>query len=232
MGTIFLVYNRQSTSNCPFTIFFLLTNKRPLRLRCSLLRLASCVVATIFSSLAFLSSSVSMANLSHLVPASFSSLALLSSSVSTANLTCLLATTFSSLSFLSNSFSSPHFNLLRVARCCFSWFSVSYNLFFSSCIFLVILLSLSFSRPILSLSSICSSVSEALFALSFSFLSEHFFSGFFFIHAKAALAYIRRHLDGEPPLMYPNSTCIRNIIRVLQVGFNQRDEGRIKQNCL
>ena len=69
----------------------------------------SCAVATIFSSLAFLSSSISMANLSRLVAASFSSLALLSSSVSTANLSCLLATTFSSLRYLSNSISSPRF---------------------------------------------------------------------------------------------------------------------------
>ena len=76
----------------------------------------SCAVATIFSSLAFLSLSVSMANLSCLVAASFSSLALLSSSVSTTKLSCLLATTFSSLRFLSNSFSSPRFNLLRVIR--------------------------------------------------------------------------------------------------------------------
>ena len=82
------------------------------------------VVATIFPSLAFLSSSISMANLSHLVAAVFSSLALLSSSISTANLSCLLATTFSSLRFLSNSLSSPHFNLLKVARRCFLWFSV------------------------------------------------------------------------------------------------------------
>ena len=79
-----------------------------------------------------------------------SSLALLSSS-STANLRCLLATTFSSLSFLSNSFSSPRFNLLRVARRCFSWSSVSDDLFFSSCSFLFILLALYFSRPVLSL---------------------------------------------------------------------------------
>ena len=124
----------------------------------------SYVVATIFSSLAFLSSSVSMANLSRLVAASFSSLALLCSSVSTANLSCLLATTFSSLTFLSNSFSSPRFNLLRVARLCFSWSSVSDDLFFSSCSFFVLLLALSFSRPILSLSFLLSSVSEALFA--------------------------------------------------------------------
>ena len=118
----------------------------------------NCAVATIFSSIAFLSSSISMANLSRLVAASYSSLALFSSSVSMANLSCLLATTFSSLRFLFNSLTSPHFNILRVARRCFSCFS-----FFS------------FSRLILSLSFLCSSVSEALFVLSFSCLSEHFF---------------------------------------------------------
>ena len=75
-----------------------------------------------------------------------SSLALLSSSVSMANLGCLLATTFSRLSFLSNSFSSPRFDLLRVARCCFLWSSVSDVLFFSSCIFFVLHLAL-FNRP-------------------------------------------------------------------------------------
>ena len=111
----------------------------------------------------FLSSSVSMANLSHLVDTMFSSLALHSSSVSTAN----LATTFSSLSFLSNSVSSHRFNLLRVARRCFSWSYVSDDLLFFSYSFWVILLALSFSSLILSLSFICSSVSEALFALSF-----------------------------------------------------------------
>ena len=62
----------------------------------------SCVVATIYSSLTFLSSSISIAKSCRLVAASFSSLALLSSSVSTANLSCLLVTTFSSLTFLSN----------------------------------------------------------------------------------------------------------------------------------
>ena len=127
-----------------------------------------CAVATIFSSLAFLSSSVSMANLSRLVAASFSSLAHLSSSVSTANLSCLLATTFSSLRFLSNSLSLPRFNLLRVARRCFLWFSV----------FL-------FSRLILSFFFPVSSVAEAPFSLSFPFLSERFF----FVHAKAALVH-------------------------------------------
>ena len=85
----------------------------------------NCAVATIFSSLDFLSSPVSVANLSRFVDATFSSLALLSSSVSTANLSCSLLTTFFSLRFLSNSLSSPCFNLLRVARRCFLRFSVS-----------------------------------------------------------------------------------------------------------
>ena len=107
----------------------------------------SCAVATIISSLAFLSSSVSIANLSHLAATSFSSLALLSSSVSTANPSCLLETTFCSLSFLSNSLLSPRFNLLRVARRCFLWFSVF--LFFAS-----------YPQPLFPQSS----VSEALFA--------------------------------------------------------------------
>ena len=96
-----------------------------------------------------------------LVAESFSHLLLLSSSVSTDNLSCLLATTFSSLSFFSNSFSSPRFNLLRVARRCFSWSSASGDPFFP----LILLLALSFSRLILSLSFLCSSVSVALFAL-------------------------------------------------------------------
>ena len=126
------------------------------------------MVATIFSSLAFLSLSISMANLSHLVAVSFSSLALLSSSVSTANLSCLLVTTFSSLRYLSNSFSSPRFNLLRVAR---------------SSLFFCFLINVSYPRPFVPLSS----VAEALLALSFPFLSEHFF----FVRAKAALAHTR-----------------------------------------
>ena len=53
----------------------------------------------------------------------------------------LLAATFSGLNYLSNTLSSPRFNLLRVARRCFSWFSV----------FL-------FSHLILSLSFLCFSV--------------------------------------------------------------------------
>ena len=124
---------------------------------------------------AILSSSVSRANLSRLVATIFFSLALLSSSVSMAN----LATTFSSLSFLSISLSSPRFILLRVARRFFSWSSVADDLFFSCCSFWVILLALSYSRSILSLSFICSSVSEALFALSFSFEVNFFFSASF-----------------------------------------------------
>ena len=130
----------------------------------------SCVISTIFSSLAFLSSSVSMANLSSLVGTSFSSYTVLSSSLYTTNQSCLLATSFSSLRVLSNSFSSPR---LRVVRCSFSLSSVSDNLFFYSCSFFVLLLALSYSRLILSLSLLCSSV--ALFALSFSFLSNRCF---------------------------------------------------------
>ena len=138
------------------------------------------MVDTIFSSLAFLSLSVSMASLSRLVATSLSSFALLSSSVSMANLSCLLITTCSSLRFLSNSFSSPRFNLWRVARRCFSWSSVCDDLSFPLVVFLVLLLALSFSRLILSLSLLCSSVYEALFALSFSFLSECcFFPAYF-----------------------------------------------------
>ena len=89
--------------------------------------------------------------------------------------------------YISYNFTSPLFNLLKVGRCCFSWSSVSDDLFFTSYNFLVLLLALSFSCLILSLSFLCSSVSEAPFALSFSFPSERFL--FFSVHAKAALAY-------------------------------------------
>ena len=90
-----------------------------------------------------------------------SSLVLLSSSVSTANLSYLLETTFSSLRFLFNftslqSFESGQRGFL------FCGFLFSHFRVFSS---------------ILSLSFLCSSVSEALFTLSFSFLSERFFFG-------------------------------------------------------
>ena len=100
------------------------------------------LVATIFFSLAFVSSSsFYMAKLNRLVAASFSSLALLSSSVSTANLRYVLVTTSPVFVF---SPTTLHFNLLRVARHCFSWSSVSDDHFFSSCN-LVILVDLSFS---------------------------------------------------------------------------------------
>ena len=115
------------------------------------------MVATIFTSLAFLSSSVSMTNLSRLVAASFSSLAL-SSSLSMANLSCLLVTTFSSLKLLSNSLSSPRFHLLRVGRRCYS-------------VVFCFLTFASYPQHI-----------EAPFAVSFSFLSKCFF----FVHAKAS----------------------------------------------
>ena len=83
-----------------------------------------------------------------------SSLVLLSSSVSTTNLSCLLATTFSSLRFLFN------FTSLQSFESGQRGFRYSHFRVLSS---------------ILSLSFLCSSVSEALFTLSFSFLSERFF---------------------------------------------------------
>ena len=83
-----------------------------------------------------------------------SSLVLLSSSVSTANLSCLLATTFSSLRFLFN-FTSPQSFESGQRGFLFSHFRVL--------------------SSILSLSFLCSFVSEALFTLSFTFVSERFF---------------------------------------------------------
>ena len=122
---------------------------------------------TTFSSLAFLSSSISMVTLSRLVAVLFSSLALLSSSISKANLYCLLATTFSSLRFLFNSLSSPRFFLLRVTRRCFLCFSV----------FL-------FSHHIPSLSFLCiKSLKVCLHKFPIS--KERFF----FVHAKAAIVH-------------------------------------------
>ena len=98
-----------------------------------------------------------VANFSEKLPVLFFFLLL---SVSTTNLSCLLATTFSSLRFLFNftslqSFESGQRGFL------FSHFRVL--------------------SSILSLSFLCSSVSEAPFTLSFSFLSERFF----FVHDKA-----------------------------------------------
>ena len=63
-----------------------------------------------------------------------------------------------------------------LARRCFSWSSVFLTTFYFPLVFffvLVLLLALSFSR-LLTLSFLCYLVSETLFALSFSFLSEHF----------------------------------------------------------
>ena len=113
----------------------------------------SCAVATIFSSLDFLSLSIFMAKLSSLVAATFSSLALLSSSVSTANLSCLLSTTFSSFRFLSTHcrhLASIFREWPGVVVFCFRMFA-------------------SYPQPFFPL------VSEALFSLSFSFLNERSF---------------------------------------------------------
>ena len=119
-----------------------------------------------------------------------------------------LSVLLSSLAHLSSSlsciffFSGFHPNYILPDYQCsisFSWSSVSDDLFFSSCSFFGFPSCSSFSHLILSLSFLCSSVYEALFALSFSFLSERFSS----VHAKAALAYSRNE-----------------IIRVSQVSFN------------
>ena len=98
-----------------------------------------------------------VANFSEKLPVLFFFLLL---SVATANLSCLLETTFSSLRFLFNFTSLQSFE------------SGQRGFLFS------------FSGVILSFSFLCSSVSEALFTLSFSYLSERFF----FVHDKAALA--------------------------------------------
>ena len=84
-----------------------------------------CMRAATHCILASLSSSVSAASLRWWLADRCSSLALLSSYVSMANLSCVVATIYSILSFLSNSFSSPRFIRLRVARRRFSWLSVS-----------------------------------------------------------------------------------------------------------
>ena len=80
----------------------------------------------------------------------------LSSSVSTANLSCLLAATFSSLRFLFNFTSLQSFEN-------------------GQALFLVVFYFFRVLSSIFSLSFLCSSFSEALFTLSFAFLSERFF---------------------------------------------------------
>ena len=119
-----------------------------------------------------------------------SSLVLLSSSVSTANLSCLLETTFSSLRFLFNftslqSFESGQRGFL------FSHFPVLYS--------------------ILSLSFLCSSVSEALFTLSFAFLSERFF----FRHDKDALARKSKSRESLVSLYHLKMTLSMRVGRVI-----------------
>ena len=125
----------------------------------------SCAVATIFYSFAFLSLSVSMAKLSCLVATIFSRLAFLSSSISVANMSSLVAAPFSSLALLSSSVFTANLSCLLATT--FSSLSLLTNSF--SCLFL-------------SLSFLCSSVSEAPFA---SFRSDVASS------SKAALAYSR-----------------------------------------
>ena len=102
------------------------------------------LVVTIFSNLAFISSSIYMAKLSRLIAASFSSLVHLF-------FFCLHGQpeVFVSDNLLQSKFSLQlifitSLQFLRVTRRCFSWSSVSDDLFFSSCNFLVILLVLLF----------------------------------------------------------------------------------------
>ena len=92
-----------------------------------------------------------VANFSEKLPVLFFFLLL---SVSTANLSCLLETTFSSLRFLFNFTSLQSFESGQRGFLFFHFRVLS---------------------SILSLSFLYSSVSEALFTLSFSFLSERFF---------------------------------------------------------
>ena len=133
-------------------------------------------------SIFLLSSSASRANLSSVVATIFTSLAFLSSSVPMTNPSRLVAASFSSLA-LSSSVSMANLSCLLVTT-------------FSS----LKLLSNSLSSPrfhLLRVGRRCYSCfltfasypqhTEAPFALSFSFLSERFF----FVHAKAALAYSR-----------------------------------------
>ena len=82
--------------------------------------------------------------------------------------------------YVSYNFSSPRFNLVREVRCCFSWSSISDYHFFSTNSF--------WFSFLLYLFHVLSSalVSEALFALIVSFLSERLC--LFFFLAKAALA--------------------------------------------
>ena len=126
----------------------------------------SCALASIFSSLAFLSLTVSMANLSRLVAALFSSLALLSFSLH--GKPELLAR---------DHLLQSYFSLQLI-------FIISLQSFESGqALFLVVFCFLSFASYPLPFFPM-STVAEALCALSFLFLSERFF----FVHAKAALA--------------------------------------------
>ena len=128
------------------------------------------MVATIFFSLAFLSPSVSMANLSSSVATIFSSYVFF---FFVRLLSHLVAV--SSLGFLSNSFSSPQLIFITPLQ----------SFENGQALILVVFrfLFATYPQPFFPLFS----VYEALFALSFSFLSERFSS----VHAKAALAYSR-----------------------------------------
>ena len=74
---------------------------------------------------------------------------------------------------------------------------------------LVLLLALSFSHLTLTLSFLCSSVSESLLSLSFSFLSECFVV--VFVHATAALAYSM--------VLTSQCACLGHVIPPTQFGI-------------
>ena len=124
--------------------------------------------------------------------ASFSSLVLLSSSVSTATLTCLLATTFSSLRFLFNFTSLQSFESGQVL-----FLMVFYFLIFTS-----------YPQPFFPLFF----VYEALFALSFSFLSERFF----FVMLKLLWCVVEINNTGVQVSFYhPKMTLSMRVVHVI-----------------
>ena len=124
--------------------------------------------------------------------ASFSSLVLLSSSVSTATLTCLLATTFSSLRFLFNFTSLQSFESGQVL-----FLMVFYFLIFTS-----------YPQSFFPLFFVC----EALFALSFSFLSERFF----FVMLKLLWRVVEINNTGVQVSFYhPKMTLSMRVVHVI-----------------
>ena len=116
---------------------------------------------------------------------------------------------------ISYSFSSRPFNLLRVARHCFSWCSVSDDLYFSSCSFLVLYLFRILSSAFLS-SVLSSSVSEALFALNFSFLRE---PCFFFLASFSTVEMNNTDVTGQPEEGLESNNIYGIIIQLFSIQY-------------